>query len=346
MVTCRTIAITSPAVLRCRLRLVQPDQSVNLDQPSRTGNRFHHQHQRRQGQSVVRAEPAHDAGGTGRELAQSRFDRAHRHARRHVRQREDRRVQRARQRGDDEQGGHLHLSLHEMGCRHNVPTATHCCQPPALSWHSGPCRHQRPPKRGDATIRRVRTVLIVLLAIVSLPAPSHAQIKAQLPEAPMTPPWDKGIQPISRDSYWNAVECGKQGGARPACVFYDADLCKNDDFTLAMYTPYKSVAYEVWRVIKNGQPAPTPSYGEAQRTRVTVGVTRREGIEEHDHRPADQARRQDDRADAPARSTPPAASSRSTSRRSPRPPTSRSRSPANSARSSCTVDETVLAGFR
>ena len=85
----------------------------------------------------------------------------------------------------------------------------------------------------------------------------------------MTPPWDKGIQPISRDSYWNAVECGKQGGARPACVFYDAELCKNDDFTLAMFTPYKSVAYEVWRVIRNGQPAPTPSYGEAQRTRVT-----------------------------------------------------------------------------
>jgi hypothetical protein len=60
-------------------------------------------------------------------------------------------------------------------------------------------------------------------------------------------------------------------------VFYDADLCKNDDFTLALYTPYKSVAYEVWRVVKSGQPAPTPSYGEAQRTRVTVGVTRAAG---------------------------------------------------------------------
>lgn len=123
----------------------------------------------------------------------------------------------------------------------------------------------------------MRTVLIVLLATFSLPAPSQAQIKAHLPEAVMTPPWDKGIQPISRDSYWNAVECGKQGGGRPACVFYDADLCKNDDFTLALYTPYKSVAYEVWRVVKSGQPAPTPSYGEAQRTRVTVGVTRAAG---------------------------------------------------------------------
>ena len=120
----------------------------------------------------------------------------------------------------------------------------------------------------------MRSAASVLLACFCLLTPAlHAQMKAQLPAGPMTPPWDKGIQPISRDSYWNAVECGKQKGARPACVFYDADLCKNDDFTLAMYTPYKSVAYEVWRVIKNGQPAPTPSYGEAQRTRVTIGVT-------------------------------------------------------------------------
>ena len=115
---------------------------------------------------------------------------------------------------------------------------------------------------------------LVLLAAVCLHGPAlHAQIRARLPEGTMTPPWDKGIQPISRDSYWNAVECGKQGGARPACVFYDAELCRNDDFTLAMYTPYKSVAYEVWRVVRSGQPAPTPSYGEAQRTKVTVGVT-------------------------------------------------------------------------
>jgi hypothetical protein len=120
----------------------------------------------------------------------------------------------------------------------------------------------------------MRSAASLLLAGFCLFTPTvHAQMKAQLPPGPMTPPWDKGIQPISRDSYWNAIECGKQKGARPACVFYDADLCKNDDFTLAMYTPYKSVAYEVWRVIKNGQPAPTPSYSEAQRTRVTIGVT-------------------------------------------------------------------------
>jgi len=120
----------------------------------------------------------------------------------------------------------------------------------------------------------MRASALVLLGVLCLQAPSlRAQITAQLPAGPIAPAWDKGIQPISRDSYWNAVECGKQGGARPPCVFYDADLCKNDDFTLALYTPYKSVAYEVWRTVRNKQPAPTPSYSEAQRTRVTIGVT-------------------------------------------------------------------------
>ena len=114
-------------------------------------------------------------------------------------------------------------------------------------------------------------VLAVLGAIV--PAPSDAQITAALPKGAMTPPWDKGIQPISRDSYYNAIACGRQGGQRPPCVFYDADLCTNGDFTLALFTPYKQVAYEVWQAVRQKQEAPMPSYAAAQRTRITVGVT-------------------------------------------------------------------------
>lgn len=87
-----------------------------------------------------------------------------------------------------------------------------------------------------------------------------------------TPPWTKGILPISPESYYNAIECGKQGGADPACVFWDTGLCKNSDFALTMYTPYKSVAYEVWRVVSQKQPAPQPSYPEAQKTNVTIAV--------------------------------------------------------------------------
>jgi hypothetical protein len=100
-----------------------------------------------------------------------------------------------------------------------------------------------------------------------------AQLVAQPPSPPGVPAWDKGIQPISRDSYYNAIECGKKGGANPTCVFWDTGLCKNDDFTLAMYTPYKMVAYQVWQAVRNKQEPPMPSYAEAQRTRVTVGVT-------------------------------------------------------------------------
>src|SRR3954470_18261462 len=122
-------------------------------------------------------------------------------------------------------------------------------------------------------LRMPITVAVLVAAACVTAAPLRAQIKAQLPDGPMTPPWDKGIQPISRDSYWNAVECGKQGGARPACVFYDADLCRNDDFTLAMYTPYKQVAYEVWQAVSRKQEAPAPSFADAQRTRITIGIT-------------------------------------------------------------------------
>lgn len=102
--------------------------------------------------------------------------------------------------------------------------------------------------------------------------PAAAQLKAQLP-ADVKPPWNKGILPINPESYYHAIECGKQGGQNPPCVFWDTGLCKNSDFELAMYTPYKAVAYEVWRVVRTGKEAPQPNYQEAQRTRITVGVT-------------------------------------------------------------------------
>jgi hypothetical protein len=115
------------------------------------------------------------------------------------------------------------------------------------------------------------TVISLVLAILQASA-APTTIKAQARPAP-TPAWNKGIMPISPESYYNAIECGKQGGQDPPCVFYDTGLCKNSDFALALYTPYKSVAYEVWRVVSQKQPPPQPNYQQAQQTRVTVGVT-------------------------------------------------------------------------
>jgi hypothetical protein len=122
--------------------------------------------------------------------------------------------------------------------------------------------------------RVLRTARITALAVLAALAAgsAHAQIKAKL-AAGTVPAWDKGIQPINRDNYWNAVECGKQGGERPACVFYDSDLCKNDDFVIALFTPYKLVAYEVWQATRKHQEPLATSFGDAQKTRITVGVT-------------------------------------------------------------------------
>jgi hypothetical protein len=114
------------------------------------------------------------------------------------------------------------------------------------------------------------TALIAALAVVQV-VTTIAQIKGQARPA-ASPTWNKGILPISHESYYNAIECGKQGGDDPPCVFYDTGLCKNDDFTLALFTPYKMVAYEVWRTVRRKQPPPTPNYQEAQRTRVTIAV--------------------------------------------------------------------------
>lgn len=119
-------------------------------------------------------------------------------------------------------------------------------------------------------VRRVIVVAWVSFATLQ-PMSAQAPINARVP-ADITPAWNKGIQPISSESYWNAVECGKQGGASPACVFYDGDLCKNEDFTLALYTPYKMVAHTVWQAVSQKKPTPTPNYAEAQRTRVVLGI--------------------------------------------------------------------------
>jgi len=126
----------------------------------------------------------------------------------------------------------------------------------------------------DGTARMEPVKVACFFAVFAVFAPSaFAQVTAQPPRGPLTPPWDKGIQPISRDSYYNAIACGKQGGANPPCVFYDTGLCKNPDFALALFTPYKQVAYEVWQAVRARQEPPAPSYAEAQRTRITLGVT-------------------------------------------------------------------------
>ena len=118
-------------------------------------------------------------------------------------------------------------------------------------------------------IRAALAAAIVLT--LALPAAGQAPIKATVPAS--TPAWTKGIQPLTRDSYYHAIECGKQGALEPSCVFYDAGLCKNDDFVLALYSPYKQVAYEVWGAVSRKRPVPTPSYQAAQQTRVVIGIT-------------------------------------------------------------------------
>jgi hypothetical protein len=126
-----------------------------------------------------------------------------------------------------------------------------------------------------AIICRVTRHLSAAAAVALLAggaAEAQDSIAARLP-ATIVPAWSKGIQAINQENYWNAVACGKQGGQRPLCLFYEADLCPNGDFELAMFTPYKKVAYEVWQAVRAKQPPPTPSYAEAQRTRITIKLT-------------------------------------------------------------------------
>lgn len=118
----------------------------------------------------------------------------------------------------------------------------------------------------------VFALALVLMPVAAGAQPATGAVKARV-AATIKPAWSRGIQAANRDNYWNAVECGKQGGARPACVFYDADACKNDQFALSLYTPYKMVAYAVWLDVSKGKKPPTPSYAEAQRTRVILGLS-------------------------------------------------------------------------
>jgi hypothetical protein len=122
----------------------------------------------------------------------------------------------------------------------------------------------------------VCTFVVLVFSVVLAPWPVQGQagapIKAAVPPA-AKPAWNKGIQPLTRESYYHAIECGKSGEPQSPCVFYDAGLCKNDDYTLAMYSPYKQVAFEVWTATSRKREAPTPNYKAAQQTRVVLGVT-------------------------------------------------------------------------
>ena len=114
--------------------------------------------------------------------------------------------------------------------------------------------------------------LVLFACALAWPGLARAQVTATArPGA--APAWSKGMIPINAESYYHAIECGKQGGDDPPCVFWDTGICKNDDFTLAFYSAYKQVAYEVWTAVRKKRPAPQPSYQSAQRTRVTLGVT-------------------------------------------------------------------------
>ena len=126
--------------------------------------------------------------------------------------------------------------------------------------------------RGENAVRWSLAVVWLLVVVGGWASDASAQVQATA-RAGATPPWTKGILPISPESYYHAIECGTQGGDDPPCVFWDTGLCQNDDFTLAAHSAYKQVAYEVWATVRQGQPAPQPDYQTARRTRVTISAT-------------------------------------------------------------------------
>jgi hypothetical protein len=116
-----------------------------------------------------------------------------------------------------------------------------------------------------------KTLLVLVACAVLSPTHALGQITA-VARPGATPAWNKGMRPIDSESYYHAIECGKQGGEDPACVFWDTGICKNDDFTLTFYSAYKQVAYTVWTAVRKKQPAPQPSYQAARQVRVTIGI--------------------------------------------------------------------------
>ena len=126
--------------------------------------------------------------------------------------------------------------------------------------------------RIPAALVRLTVALIAMTGVLAGVADAQVSVEA-VARSGAAPPWDKGLVAINAEGYYHAIECGKQGGQDPACVFWDTGLCKNDDFALAFYSGYKQVAYEVWTAVRKKQPVPQPSYQAAQRTRVTIGIT-------------------------------------------------------------------------
>ena len=125
-------------------------------------------------------------------------------------------------------------------------------------------------------IRHGSPVLLVALALAGWSTDASGQIRATA-RSGAVPAWNQGAQQVTTESYYHAIECGKQGGDDPACLFWDTGLCENDDFTLAAFSGYKQVAYQVWGAVRAGQPAPQPNFQAARRTRFTISFTPKPG---------------------------------------------------------------------
>ena len=133
------------------------------------------------------------------------------------------------------------------------------------------------PVAGHRASSRLPLAVALIASLLSVPTSAGAQQITAKARPAATPAWNKGIKPVDAESYYNAIECGKQGGSSPACVFWDTGLCANSDFTLTWYTGYKQVAYEVWTAVSRKQPPPQPNFQAAQRQRVTIAATPAKG---------------------------------------------------------------------